>query len=256
MARPVLFIHGAFSTGEVWNDFIPYFKENGFEPICPSLFLEYRTKANPSSDLSILGLNDYLDVCIKNVRQIQREYGEEPIIIGHSMGGLLAQKLAEKNIGKAAIFITSAAPADCIIQNPKTLFSFLNIVLANNPHKAYKPWNFGTIWGILNKVPKEMHAKFIDDMVFESGQALHNIAYPAKDAHKIGVIDETQIGIPTLTIGASFDRTCIVESVRKIAAKYARVGGEYKEYQAGHMIIIEPTKEKLATDIIKWIETL
>lgn len=257
MPRPILFIHGAFSTKDVWAGFIKYFESKDFAPICIDLFPEYRVKANPSADLSILCLKDYFEACVKRVREIQKQYGEEPVIIGHSMGGLLAQKLAEANIGAAAVFLTPAAPADCAIINYKTGFTMLNILLQNNPQKAYKPWIFGTKWGILNCVPKEGHAAMIDSMVFESGQVLNDIAFAQKDPHRTAIIDESQIGIPMLTIGSVLDRTCTIESVRKIGQKYARVGGDYKEYpQNGHMIQLEPNSEKIANDIIAWIEKL
>ena len=255
MAKPILFIHGAFSTGAVWDKMKPLFKAKGYAAITPTLFPEYRTRTGPNLDLSALTLHDYVEATVKTVRQIQKEYGEEPVIIGHSMGSLVAQKLAERNIGAAAVFITPSAPIDCAIQNPKTLFKLLNIVIANNAHKSYKPWDFGASWGIFNRLAKDEHKKCIDDFVFESGQVLHNLAYPDKDSHRIAIIDETRIGIKTLTIGALHDRTCIIESVRKTGQKYARVGGDYKEYSdAGHVITIEPTHIQLAEDIMAWID--
>ena len=255
MAKPILFIHGAFSTADVWLGFTPFFEAKGFMPICINLFPEYRVKTNPSAELSILCLNDYVEACIAKVNEIHKKYGEEPIIIGHSMGGLLAQKLAQLNIGAAAVFLTPAAPADCAVINYKTGITMLNILIQNNPKKSYKPWEFGNKWGILNCVPKEAHQNMLDAMVFESGQVLNDIAFPKKDKHRTAIIDETQIGIPTLTIGAGLDRTCTIESVRKIGQKYARVGGDYKEYaNSGHMIQTEPNKEKLAEDIMNWLE--
>ncbi len=255
MARPILFIHGAFSTSDIWAGFTPFFEKRNFSPICINLFPEYRVKDNPSAELSILCLNDYLEACIQKIHEIHKEFGEEPIIIGHSMGGLLAQKLAEKSIGAAAVFLTPAAPADCAIINYKTGFTMLNILLQNNPKIAYKPWIIGTKWGILNCVPKEAHEAMIDALVYESGQVLNDIAFAKKDIHRTAIIDETQIGIPTLTIGAVLDRTCTIESVRKIGQKYSRIGGDYKEYpDNGHMIQLEINKEQIANDVIDWIE--
>lgn len=255
MKKPILFIHGAFSTADVWLGFKTFFEAKGHSTVCIDLFPEYRVKANPSAELSILCLNDYVEACITKVHEIQKQFGEEPVLIGHSMGGLLAQKLAEKNIGAAAVFLTPAAPADCVITNPKTALTLLNILIQNNPKKSYKPWEFGTKWGILNCVPTEGHQAMIDALVFESGQALYDIAFAHKDRHRVGIIDETQIGIPTLTIGATLDRICTIESVRKVGQKYARVGGDYREYaDSGHMIQVEPNKASLAEDIMNWID--
>jgi hypothetical protein len=59
-----------------------------------------------------------------------------------------------------------------------------------------------------------------------------------------------------LTIGAVQDRATVIQAVRKVAQKYARIGGDYREYdRAAHWIIDEPKTSEVATDICEWLES-
>lgn len=254
MAKPMLLIHGAFAVGSVWKKVKPIFEAGGYVVEAPTLFPDLRTFCDPKPELAALGISDFVEYFRKIVLEMTAKYGEKPIIIGHSMGGLIAQKLAEENLGSAAIFITPAAPMGCQVDSLKTAFTFLNILLANDPKKSYRMSNWGTKWGVLNQVPPADHQEMLDEMVFESGQALENLAHPQNDPNGTGTIDETKIKIPTLTIGAALDRTTVIQSTRKTALKYAAVGGDYKEYpNRGHMIFNEPGREAFAQDLLNWI---
>lgn len=254
MAKSILLIHGAFAVGSVWKKVTPILEAAGYAVEAPTLFAELRGAKEAKPELAALGLSDFVAFFRKIALEMAKKHGEKPVIIGHSMGGLIAQKLAEENLGRAAIFITPAAPLGCQVDSLKTAFTFLNILLANDPKKSYRMSNWGIKWGVLNQVPPAEHQEMIDEMVFESGQALENLAHPQKDPNGAGTIDETKIKIPTLTIGAALDRTTVIQSTRKTALKYAAVGGDYKEYPShGHMIFNEPGREAFVQDLLNWI---
>lgn len=254
MKPPILFIHGAFATSKAWDSLRPFFENAGFETYAPTLAKGQRVKENPSAELAQLTLYDYANELKELIKEIAAKHGQKPIIIGHSMGGLLAQYLATQHLCSAAIFITPAPPKDCAIKSPIVLFTFLNIALANDKNKSYKTWRIGNDWGVFNKVPKEERDALYDEFVFEAGTALHNLAYPEHDTHSIGIINENKISCPLLVIGAGQDRGTLTTCHRKMAKKYSKIGGDYIEYEnAGHMIICEPIVEKLATDLIDWI---
>lgn len=254
---PILFIHGAFATSNVWGKIAPVFEKEGFATYVHTLAADLRVKTNPSPQLARLTLADYANELLSVIKDIEAKHGMKPILIGHSMGGLLAQYLATLNVCSAAILITPAPPKDCIIKSPVILFTFLNIVLANNADKSYKTWRIGNDWGVFNLVPKHERAALYEEFVFEAGHALHNLAYPEQDLNQIGIIDENLIKCPILVIGAKEDRGTLLACHRKMANKYSRIGGEYIEYEnAAHMIICEPIAPKLANDLIAWVKGL
>jgi alpha-beta hydrolase superfamily lysophospholipase len=254
MGAPIFFIHGAFADNQVWNDFIPYFKDAGFETYAHTLFPDLRNKIkNP--DLPKLRLNDYIIQLSQAIDVITKKHGQKPIVIGHSMGGLLAQKLIELNLGCLGVFITPSPPKGCDVKSLVVLLTHLNIALKNNPNESYKVWEFGAKWGVLNQIPQAQKDKRNNEFIYESGAALNDLVNFAQDENKIGTIDETKFQVPTLTIGAKLDRGTLVITHRKTAKKYENYGGDYIEYpNAGHMIIYEATAPQLARDIIDWIK--
>ena len=102
--RTVLLIHGAGSIGEEWKHFERAFSEYGYKVIRP--VLRHHQLKKPDTRVGNLSLNDY----ISDLEDLIKGIDERPIIIGHSMGGLIALKLCEKGLAVSGIFITPAAP--------------------------------------------------------------------------------------------------------------------------------------------------
>jgi alpha-beta hydrolase superfamily lysophospholipase len=175
--------------------------------------------------------------------------------MGHSMGGLIVQKLAEQGVGKAAILVTPAQPVDCQVQDLRVLFTFANIVLKGDPKLSYKVWKTGFRWGVLNQVAPERHDEIYASALYDSGLVYQQLGKPETDPHRVGVINERSIECPILTIGAVQDRATVIQAVRKVAQKYARIGGDYREYDgAAHWIIDEPKTASVVADICEWLE--
>jgi pimeloyl-ACP methyl ester carboxylesterase len=252
--KPILMIHDAGCSGNVWSVTATALKAMGWLPFTPTLLPQFRVQANPTGQLSTLGLHDYVEAAKTEALQIERITGEEPILIGHGLGGLIAQKLAEQGIAKALILIAPYPPVDCRVRDPLAAFTHANILQANH-RLPQKIWKAGVLWGLLNKVPASKRNEIYSQMLFESGLMYHQLARPESDPHRVGVIDETAISCPILTIGALHDRAIAIESVRKVAQKYARVSGDYHEVAgAAHWIIDEPkTALQLAT-VSAWLK--
>lgn len=253
MKPPIFFIHGAFADASVWNDFVPFFKNAGFKTFATTIYPDLRNKTK-NYELPKLRLNDYIIQLKSQIEDFTKENGQKPVIIGHSMGGLLTQKLIEMDLGCAGVFVTPSPPKGCDVKSLVVLLTHLNIALQNDPTKSYKVWDFGAKWGVLNQIPENEKDARNAEFIYDSGRALNDLVNFDQDEFKIGTIDESKINVPTLTIGAAKDRGTLVKTHRKTAAKYARVGGDYIEYpNAGHMIIYEKTAPQLAKDIIDWI---
>jgi alpha-beta hydrolase superfamily lysophospholipase len=254
MEKPVLMIHGVGCGGDAWDVVGPMMQARGWTPYAPTLFPQFRVKENPTGQLSTLSLNDYVETCKSEALAIEKTTGEEPVLMGHSMGGLIVQKLAEQGIGKAAILVTPAAPVDCRVQDLRVLFTFANIVFKGDAKASYKVWKTGFSWGVLNCVAKDRHSEIYSHALYDSGLVYENLAKPELDVHKMSVIDERAIDCPVLTIGSLQDRATVIASVRKIAQKYARIGGDYHEYNgAAHWIVDEPKTGQMVSDVCDWL---
>jgi Lysophospholipase len=84
---PILFIHGANMAAWCWNEkFMPYFSELGH----PTYAVDLRGhgKSSGQEQLSSNSIADY----VNDIERVIAEIGEPPILIGHSLGGLIVQK--------------------------------------------------------------------------------------------------------------------------------------------------------------------
>ena len=249
MTKTLLMIHGVGCGGDVWDRMIPVFEADGWTCEAPTLFPGRRLKTNPPASLSELGIDDYISAMSAKAHEIEKATGEKPAVIGHSMGGLIAQVLAEKGDVSQAVFLTPAQPKGCAVVGPSVAFTFLNILIQQNRKKSYKVWRTGFDFGVTNCVPKRLREEIYSHALYDSGKVYGDLTDGVE-------IDESRIKIPTLTIAARKDRATLASAVRKVGEKYSRapVAGDFMEYpKNGHWIVDEPGTDKVAADIAGWL---
>ena len=253
MGKTLLMVHGVGCGGDVWDRMKRDFVMAGWTCETPTLFADLRTGSNPPAGLADLTLDDYINAATDHADAITEREGERPVIIGHSMGGMIAQKLVEQGHARGGIFLTPAQPAGCTVTDLRvlrTFWSILKVGQKNVPGGVFKVGPSGFRWGVLNAVPKDRHDAIYEQALFDSGRVYQDLANP-------GPIDESRIVVPTLTIGAAKDRATVIKAVRKVGAKYAKakVPGDYLEYgRNAHWIVDEPGTEQVSADILEWMD--
>ncbi|KDA01629.1 alpha/beta hydrolase [Hyphomonas oceanitis] len=250
MPKSLLMIHGIGCGGDAWDHMRPGFEAAGWTCEAPTLFPDQRTLENPPASLPDLGFDDYVTAMLEAARKIERDTGSKPAVIGHSMGGLIAQCLAEKGAVSQAVFLTPAQPKECAKIGLSVVYTFLNIILTRNRQKAYKVWRSGFRFGVLNCVPRRRHDAIYALARYDSGQVYGDITDGIE-------VDEGLVTVPTLTIAASQDRATPASAVRKVGEKYARspVPGDFFEYpDNAHWIVDEPGTDAVVADIVEWLD--
>lgn len=100
---PIVFIHGAFIGAICWDvHFLSYFAKQGY----PAYAVSLRGHGKSGGNLRSAGINDY----IEDVTSVTATLEQAPIIVGHSMGGMVAQKYMEKHPCRAVILMNSVSP--------------------------------------------------------------------------------------------------------------------------------------------------
>lgn len=253
MAKGLLLIHGVGCGGEVWDRMRPDFEAAGYTVSAPTLFPDRRTIEHPPASISDLRLANYVDAMQAAAGELASQTGERPAIMGHSMGGLIAQQLVERGAAQAGVFLTPAQPKGCIVFNFKvfrTFASVFKIGRKNLPNSPVKVGPKGFSWGVLNKVDKARHAEIYAQARFDSGKVYEDLSEPPE-------INASSFTVPTLTIAARHDRATIPKAVRKVAQKYrsAPVPGDFIEYENNaHWIVDEPGTDQVTADIITWLD--
>jgi alpha-beta hydrolase superfamily lysophospholipase len=250
----ILMIHGVGCVGGAWDAMAADFRTRGWAVSAPTLKADLRVNANPSPALAEISLKDYVDEAEGWARAIETETGRPAVLMGHSMGGLIVQKLLERGVGRAGVLVTPAAPAGCGKVTLGVAFTFANILITPKAEaKSHKIWRTGFDWGVLNCVPQSRHAALYADAVYDSGRVYEAIGRPADDPDRTAFINEANINAPMLIIAAAQDRTIPLAALKATAAKYARIA-DYREYpQHGHWIIDEPGLAEVVQDIDQWL---
>jgi alpha-beta hydrolase superfamily lysophospholipase len=253
----ILMVHGVGSSADAFVKLAPAFRERGWKVVTPTLRDELRPTANPPEALNKVSLADYVSDVSALAKEIAAADGAPPVVFGHSMGGLLAQKLAEAGLVRGAVLITPASPPDARAgRSLAQAFTFANILFSGRPeNRPHRIWKMGFTSGVLNCVPKARHEALFAESRYDSGRVYADLAYPDEDPNRTAFVDESKITVPMLVIGAARDRTTPVADVRKAAEKYAKVGADYREYaNNGHWIVDEPGTDKVIADIAGWLD--
>jgi pimeloyl-ACP methyl ester carboxylesterase len=98
---PLLFVHGAWHGAWCWEKhFLPYFADHGYEVHAPSLRAH---GGNEREGIRWKRIEDYVD----DVAEAVARLSSPPVLIGHSMGGLVVQRHLERAPSPAAILLAS-----------------------------------------------------------------------------------------------------------------------------------------------------
>ncbi|TYB69137.1 alpha/beta fold hydrolase [Nonomuraea sp. PA05] len=111
---PVVFIHGVWLHALSWAPWDERFSSFGFAVYAPGWPGEPATVAEarqrPGAEVG-------LDALTEHYADIVRSFDTPPVIVGHSVGGLIAQHLLGTNLGRAAVAI-APVPADPVGREP------------------------------------------------------------------------------------------------------------------------------------------
>lgn len=251
MSKTVLMIHGMSSGQWAWDNYRSVLEAAGYA--CVAVTLPYHNTDSSAVADPKLGTASLLDYAAALEQQI-RALPEKPVIIGHSMGGLIAQILASRDLAQAAVLITPAPPAGILALTPSVLKTFSPIIGRWNFWK--QPFNFPqktAQYAILNRLSAAQQTAEYARFVPESGRAAFEIGYWMLDRKHAARVDATQVRCPMLVIGATEDRITPASVVKQVAEKYSTAS--YRQYnQHAHMIMIEDGWQVVAQDVLTWIK--
>ncbi len=253
MTPKIIFIHGMFLNPKSWEPWISFFEKKGYRCEAPAWPLHEGEPAQLRENIPS-GLGDL------NLAALHRHYSailageaEQPVVIGHSMGGLIMQKLAADGLIRAGVGICSVAPNRMLSAD----WGFLrNSASITNPFAGDEPYemtpalfhqNFGN-----TMTEDESNVAWQALAVHESRQVLRNIM--GED----GEIDTSLPHVPLLFVGAEQDEIIPNSLVRRNAHAYGdeRSHSEYVEFSSrGHFICGQNGWEEVATQVANWLES-
>ena len=240
---PILFIHGANMAAWCWNEkFMPYFADLGH----PTYALDLRGhgKSGGQEQLAMNSIADY----VKDIERVIDQLDETPILIGHSLGGLIIQKYIESNTVPACVLMASI-PVDGLI--PSIFDLALNPTLFMQQNLSQL---FGTWFSPLDVTRKSIFSGDVsDDVVIRYCTEMQPSSPKALlDSLWLGLPSkQNPFNIPMLSLGADEDTFFKPSQIKKTANAY---NAEYINMKkTSHTMMLDSHWQESAGEIANWL---
>jgi pimeloyl-ACP methyl ester carboxylesterase len=254
MAETIVMIHGMWGGGWYWENYRKYFEGKGYRCVTPTLrFHDMDPKGVPNPQLGTTSLLDYAEDLEKEIRRLD----SPPIIMGHSMGGLIAQILGSRGLGRALVLLTPASPGGINALTPSVVRSFWSVLMGYGFWKKPRRQKYSeAVYSMLKLLPPDEQRQVYDRFVYESGRAASEIGFWYLDPKKASKVDEKKINCPVLVIAGTQDKITPASVVRNVAKKYG-AHATYKEFpDHAHWVVAEPGWQEVAEYAAAWLNKL
>lgn len=249
---PLVMIHGAFCGPWAFDRFRKPFEGKGYAVHAPTLRFHDCGQAPPRA-LGKTSLLDYAD----DLEKLIAGLGETPILVGHSLGGLLAQMLAARGKARACVLLAPSAPWGVL---PSTMFEIASaqaLLMTGDYWNAPIAPNYAIAAAhTLDRLePAERHAVYAR-FVPESGLATFEVMQWALDLRRAAHVRARDVACAMLCLVGSDDKINPPSTVSRIAARYQ--GRALFEQVEGHShwLIGEKGCETLAARAIAWLDSI
>ncbi len=257
--NPIVFVHGLWLHAESWNNWIKFFRENGYEAIAASWPGDAETtdatRRKPDA-VAGYGVTEIADHIVNQLKA----FPQKSILIGHSFGGLLVQNLLGRDLAVAAVAI-DPAPIKGVPELPLSALKSSFPVLGNpfNFKRAVSltepQFRFGFTNAVSEQEAKELYTKYA---MPAPGRPLFQAATATFNPNSATKVNLTNAGRgPLLLISGSADNTVPPVLVRSALKAYGKSPAvtEYKEFpNRGHSLTIDSGWRELAEYILSWLK--
>jgi alpha-beta hydrolase superfamily lysophospholipase len=254
--KTVVFITGAFVHHSCWDEWKTYFESKGYQTMAPawphkSASAETLRNSHPNKEIAanrLPALIDYYD-------HIVRQLPEKPILIGHSIGGLIVQLLLQRGLGFSGVAIHSVPPQGLITFK----FSFLKagwgpLGFFTSVKKSFLmsfiQWKYAFTNGMDCDSQKEAYYKFA---IPESKLIVRDTITKAAKVHF------ENPHAPLLLTSGSDDHT-IPASLNYANYKKYKTSNSVTDYAMfkgrNHFVLGQPTWKEDADFILDWLNKL
>jgi len=238
---PVLFVHGAWHGAWCWKPLMDALAEKGFTSYAWDL-PGHGTRE--SEGVVGLGIMDYVAELESVIDELALS---RPIVIGHSMGGIIAQKFLEKNEARALILIAPCpAMGGSLLLPIKYLRQPIAAITATLGRKTRIRNQQMCNRLFFNDIsPKKLEAHY-ERLCPESSRAIREMVFPGFKVKSAKITSS-----PVAVVAAGKDYFFEFKRLQKWAERYRYDFLSFPE--AAHNLISDPKRYGLGETITKWL---
>jgi len=239
---PLLFMHGGWHGAWCWDQgFLERVAGQDFE--VHAMSLRGHGESAGREHLRRTRVRDFVD----DIEEVADSLPSPPVVIGHSMGGFLTQKLMERRRLRGAVLLASMPPDG--------VGEFLGRLLRTDPVGVLQANLTLRLTSVIS-TPDRVRRLFFsartpDEEVELIASRLGDEAFLAYLDMVFADLCEPATGTPVLVLGAERDAIFPVETTRRIAAAYATKAMIFPDM--AHDMMLEPGWESVADTIVDWV---
>lgn len=242
----LLFVHGAWHGAWCWEEhFLPFFAAQGFS--AHALSLRGHGASERPHRFKTMRVAQY----VADVVQVVARFPTPPVLIGHSMGGLVVQKYLERHPASGAVLLASVPPRGVLrttlaiagrhplrFVRGNLTWSLLPIVdtLALTREAFFTPTTDDTIVrAALQRIQDESYWAFLDMIAFSLPRPGQVLRRP----------------VPVLVLGAAGDGIFTPAEIRLTARAYHTEAELFPSM--GHDMMLDGGWQAVADRILSWL---
>lgn len=257
--NPVIFIHGLWIHASAWQPWMDLFAERGYAVSAPGWPGDAGTVAATRDDAAALdgvGIEQIVDHYVSLIDPD----GPKPIVVGHSFGGLIAQRLLAGGHVGAAVAI-DPAPIKGVKSLPLAQLRSAFPVLGNPGNRRRT----------VSLTPKQFHYAFGNALTAAESDRLHadwTIPGPGRPLFEDAAanfvknspakVDTTLTARgPLLLTSGTEDHTVPLKVTKEVYAMYSKGQSdtEFHEFEGrGHSLTIDAGWRDVADVALNWFE--
>jgi non-heme chloroperoxidase len=207
--QPVIFVHGLWLLSSSWVNWRKLFEEKGYSTIAPGWPDDPETVDEAKRDPEVFA-NKHIQQVAEYYCDAIRQLNKKPAVIGHSFGGLLAQKIAGTGVSAVTVAI-DPAPFRGVLPLPLSALKSSSVVLGN-------PLNYTRAVGLTYEQFRYAFANVVDESEAHELYEKYSVPGPGKPIFQAATANfnpwtEAQVDTknpergPLLIISGEYDHT-------------------------------------------------
>jgi len=250
--KTIVLIHGMWSTSKTVDRLTVRMESFGYRVLAPNLPGHDPDHPDRTEAQGTRSIHDYAESISRFLDSEALE--QPPILLGHSMGGLIAQKVAASRPTGPVILLNPAPPRGINTIYWSAARATLNVLLSpvfwRKPHCPSYP---RARYGLFNCLPESDARRIHQSLIQESGRAYFEIVFWFLDRRRVTEVDPKRMRVPMLVITGLRDRIVPANVVRRVARRYPQA--KFVCYpDNAHWLFEEPGSDRVISDIHEWLK--
>ena len=251
MDAPVVLIHGTNAGPWTMSNFSDYFEQRGFRCHSPA----YRHHDRPPSDeTSALLVGTSIADYVEDIARFVETLDTAPILVGHSLGGVVAQKLGASGLASAIVLLNGSVNWGILPTTDQERALGRMFMSAGPFWESTLLPDFETMAKFgLNKLDPTEQRRVFDRLGPESGRVMFELFFWIFDENQTTKIDYAAVTCPVLMVSGSDDLAIPPSTARLIAERHGSLATFHEAQGFGHYLTLEPEWKKVAEVCADWM---